>query len=494
VSIRRRSFLAALVAAPMAALLLLASLPLLYLLFRLETSAAPLDFASLGHTLGFALGGAALSSLVGGTAGALAAMREFPGRRSMVALSVVLIAAPPAFWWIGAAHLPGVPWRSLSGPAGAAVVAGLALSPIPLLLVYAALRELPTSVYEAARVGLAPAPRLLFVLLPLLRPALGSGFLLAVILLLGESELPFLFGFRTVMTDVVTTFSETFSVAAVVPLVLPLLLVVLVLGALAMGPLLRALLASPRGAQGLVRRPAPAPMALGAAAPAALTVLSLAGYAWAAGLPARWPRVPVTLPTVAASVLEPVGCAWVSLSLALLAAYPARRSPAMRHLLWAGLLLFCVPAAVFGIGWIGVGQALGGVAVPPLVAHTCRVLGLPVLGFAVAYSRLPRSLEDAARLVPVPPGLRAFVFVLPALLPSVAASTALVAALTYADRDVASLLLSPGASRLMLDLYLVSANAPSATVGGMAFVVLACGALTVSLAVAGPALLWRRRG
>jgi len=478
----------------MAALLALASAPLLYLLSRFETSAAPFDSASLGPTVGFALGGAALASLVGGTAGALVAMRDFAGRRAMLALSVVLIAAPPAFWWIGAVRLPGAPWRGLSGPSGAAIVAGLAFSPISLLLVYAALRELPANVYEAARVALATAPRFRFVLLPLLRPALAAGFLLTVILLLGESELPFLFGFRTVMTDVVTRFSQTFSVVAIVPLVLPIVLVVLILGLLAAGPLVRTLLASSRGSHGLLRRPAHMPAGFGAAAPAALTVFALAGYTWAAGLPVRWPRVPTSLSTVAASILEPVGCAWLSLSLALLAAYPARRSPAMRHLLWAGLLLFCVPAAIFGIGWIGVGQALGGVTVPPFVAHSSRVLGLPALAFAVGYSRLPPSLEDAARLLPISAGRRAFVFVLPALLPSVAASTALIAALTYADRDVASLLLPPGASRLMLDLYLVSANAPSSTVGGLAFVVLAVGAFTVGLAAAGPALLWKRRG
>ena len=76
-------------------------------------------------------------------------------------------------------------------------------------------------------------------LLPVLRSALASGFLLAVILLLGESELPFLFGFRTVMTDIVTRFSQTFSVPEVVPLILPLLLVVLTLGLLALAGLVR---------------------------------------------------------------------------------------------------------------------------------------------------------------------------------------------------------------------------------------------------------------
>jgi len=166
----------------------------------------------------------------------------------------------------------------------------------------------------------------------------------------------------------------------------------------------------------------------------------------------------------------------------------------MRYLLGTGLLLFCVPAAIFGIGWIGVGQALGGLTVPPLVAHCSRVLGLPALAFAVAYSRLAPSFEDAARLVPVSAPFRALVFVLPPLLPSVAASAAVIAALTFADRDVASLLLAPGESRLMLDLYLVSANAPSSTVGGLAFVVLAGGAAAVGLAAAGPALLGNRRG
>jgi iron(III) transport system permease protein len=478
----------------MAVLLTAAAAPLVYLLSRFEASATALDLSSFGPTVGFALAGAGLASLVGGTAGTLVAMREFAGRRTILALSVVLVAAPPAFWWIGATRVPAAPWRGLHGAAGAVVVAGIAFSPIPLLFVYSALRELPANVYEAARVALAPASRVLFVLLPLLRPALASGFLLTAILLLGESELPFLFGFRTVMTDVVTRFSQTFSVAAVVPLVLPVVLAVLTLGVLAAGPLVRTLVASSRGSRGLVRRPSSVLVAIGAAAPAALVVLALAGYTWAAARPARWPRVPTSLSTIGASILEPVGCAWLTLALALLAAYPARRSPAMRYLLGAGLLLFCVPAAIFGIGWIGVGQALGGVTVPPLLAHGSRVMGLPALAFAVAYSRLAPSLEDAARLTPVSAPLRAFLFVLPPLLPSLAASAALTAASTYSDRDVASLLLPPGASRLMLDLYLVSANAPSSTVGGLAFVVLASGAAAVGLAAAGPVLLARYRG
>jgi ABC-type Fe3+ transport system permease subunit len=189
-----------------------------------------------------------------------------------------------------------------------------------------------------------------------------------------------------------------------------------------------------------------------------------------------------------------VACAWSALIVTLVAAYPARRSGAMRAFLWMGLLLFCVPAAIYAMGWLGIGQVLGGLAIPPIVAHASRAVALATFGFAVGYARLPTSLEDAAVLVRVSPIRRAFVFVLPVIVWSLMAASALVAALTYADRDVASLLLPPGASRLTLNLYLASANAPSATVGVLALLVLAGAAVTVVLAAAGPALLWCRRG
>jgi ABC-type spermidine/putrescine transport system permease subunit II len=116
-----------------------------------------------------------------------------------------------------------------------------------------------------------------------------------------------------------------------------------------------------------------------------------------------------------------------------------------------------------------------------------------MLGFGIGYSRLPASLENAARLVQVSAVRRAVVFVLPLITASLMASSALAAALIYADRDVASLLLAPGASRLTLNLYLASANAPSSMIGILAFAALGGAAITVILAAAGPAVLWRRR-
>ena len=482
-----------LAALPIAVLLGAASLPVVFLLSHVGAAGAGFDGSSLAPTAAFALGGALVATVVGAAAGIGAGVLALPGGRVLVGAACVLIAAPPAFWWIGATRVPGIPWGMVSGLASGAVVAGLALAPAPMLLVFAALRQLPSNLYEAARVTLPPPRRLRYILLPLLKAPLAGGFLLIVILLLGESEIPFLFGFRTVMTDIVTIFAQTYDVRRTMPLVVPLLLIVLVLAAVAASPLLQTVLATSRGAHGVVRRPASAPIGVVAAVPGAVAIFSLGGHALA-GFGGGLPRLRIEPATLAASVAEPVACAWITVLLVVAAAYPVRTSAAMRFGLWAGLLLFCIPAAIFGIGWIGIGHALHGLSVPPVVAHGSRAVGLPLLAFAIGYARLPRSLEDAARLVAIPPIRRAFVLLLPLLAPSLVAASALVAALTFADRDVASLLLPPGTSRLMLDLYLVSANAPSGAVGAAALTALAGAALTLALAAAGPMLVWRRRG
>ena len=482
-------------ALPLALLLSLAAAPLFFLVARLSTAGIVIDAASLGPTLAFAISGAAIATILGGAAGVLAGTREYPFRGWLMGLSAVLIAAPPAFWWIGALRVP-LPWGNVTGPATAAFVAGLALTPIVLLMIVAALGELPSNVYEAARVALPPATRIRIVLLPLVASPLAGAFLLTMILLLGESELPFLFGFRTVMTDVVTTFSQTFDVERTVPLIVPLLLTILVLGVAAGRPLMRTVLTASRGAHGIIRTPATLTLSLCAAAPIALLLLAFAGYAGAAmhSLFVWRSAASVKLSIALVSILEPVAVAWTALLLALACAYPARRSWALRVLLWAGLVIFCVPAPIYAMGWLRMGQLAGGIAIPGVVAHASRAVGLAALGFAVGYARVPASLEDAARLVPVSPARRAFQFVLPLMVPSLAASAALIAALAYADRDVASLTLSPGASRLTLDFYLASANAPSATIGMLAATLLVGAAAAVTLAAAGPVLLWWRRG
>ena len=60
-----------------------------------------IDVSSLAPALTFAITGAAIAVLIGSAIGAVAGTLEVPGRRWAVGVSAALIAAPPAFWWIG---------------------------------------------------------------------------------------------------------------------------------------------------------------------------------------------------------------------------------------------------------------------------------------------------------------------------------------------------------------------------------------------------------
>jgi ABC-type Fe3+ transport system permease subunit len=296
------------------------------------------------------------------------------------------------------------------------------------------------------------------------------------------------------MTGVVTTFSQTFDAARTVPVIIPLVVAVLVIALAMVRPLFMIILPAATGGRGVIRKPGRVWVTLGMFGLPAFVGLSLAGYGRAAlsGTADAWRRLPISVSTVTVSIAEPVVCALAAVALAVLATYPIRRAGMVRSLAVVGLLLFCVPTAVVAIGWIALGQALGGLSIAPGVAYVSRMAGLSVLGVLVAYARVPRSLEDAAQLVPLSPVRRAWTIVLPLVGTSLAAIAALSAALIFADRDVASLLLAPGESRLMLNLYLLSANAPSAVIGATALMVFMAGGVVVALAAAGPMALWSR--
>jgi len=456
-----------------------------------------LDGLSFAHSLLFAAVAGGVALVIGGATAVVIGTLEFPGRRAAAVLLAIPIAAPPAFWWLGFSRLPGIPAGLSEGLLAGAVAAGLALSPVVFLLGLAAIREIPTSAYEAARLCLSPGRRFGRILIPLTRSSALAAFALIAVLTLAESEIPFLFGFRTAMTEIVTTFSRSFDPAAVALPAGVLVLSVLVLASLAAGPILRTLLAQPRGGVGVRRRKSPWATLL---VPAVLTafVFPLAGYAWPALRAAAGgnaPRVPFGSGVFITSIAEPAVTACVALGLGLAAAYPLRQSRGLWWLLVAGLLLFCLPPAINAIGWIGVDQRVVGRWTTPIsVVHLFRLWGLAALGFAAAYVRLPSSLESAARLVPVSPVKRATAFVLPALAPSLAASSLLSGALVFADRDVASVLLPPGSERLMLDLYLLSANAPSSAVGLGGLFALGAAAVVAALAAGAPWLALRHRG
>jgi iron(III) transport system permease protein len=471
-------------------LLGISAAPLIFIILSAR-GAVRVDGGSFMNSAIFACVGASIAVVLGGAEAIVLAMTNAKGHVLANAICVVPLAAPAAFWWLGLQRLGSFATTVFHGEGGAAVISGIALSPVPFLLVTAALHEIPSSALEAARLALPPPSRVVRVLLPMLRSAFIASFLLTTVILIGESELPFLFGFRTVMTDAVTEFARSFDAAEVAPMIVPVLVLVIALAMVMRGALLKTLLAPARGARGV--RPTPQPWHLLAAAPILLLLgASIAGHL--SGLTRGGAFDIQRVGAVAAtSIAEAVVWSWITVGAAIVVVYPIRRSPQLRWMLSIAVVLFAAPSAFFAIGCVAFSQRAG-VDVPVGAAHFCRLLGLAIIAFAAAYTRIPRSVDDAAQLVPMSSILRAHRFVLPLLGASSAATALLVATMILSDRDVASVLLPAGAERLMLDLYLTAANAPAFVVSAWAVAVLGSAIIVAVASGAGPWLLWRRRG
>lgn len=113
----------------------------------------------------------------------LVVRREFPGRRLAIWLMVLPLAVPTYVF----AHIYATLSPAFYGLGGAAVVLTLASFSYVFLLVRASLALQSRSLGEAARIaGLAGWERLLFVGLPLLRPALAAGVAIVVLHVLSD--------------------------------------------------------------------------------------------------------------------------------------------------------------------------------------------------------------------------------------------------------------------------------------------------------------------
>jgi iron(III) transport system permease protein len=206
---------------------ILAVLPLLALLFQgftrevdgaLEPSTHYLRFVlgnrgywnALGNTVGVALGATALASCLGIGLAWILVRTNVPGKRVLEQFTVLPMFIPPfigAFAWllmaaprIGLLNVPFVA-QQIEAPfnvytrLGMMWVMGLYLAPYVFLIVSSALRNMDPTLEEGAQVsGLSRWRTALTVTLPLMRPAILAGAILAFVISIGLFGTPVLLG------------------------------------------------------------------------------------------------------------------------------------------------------------------------------------------------------------------------------------------------------------------------------------------------------------
>lgn len=399
---------------------------------------------SLLLAVGVGLGVAA----VGGAAALAVALFEFPGRRVFEWALLLPLAVPAyvlayaatdalqpsgavqqglraAFGWQGAL------WPDVRSLPFAVLMFVLALYPYVYLLVRAALAERAAPLMEAARVlGAGLRRRLLEVALPLARPALAAGVLLALMETLADFGVGAYFGLTTFTTGIYKAWLVMNDGTAAAQLASALLAVVAALLWFERRAQRRLRFATGRhaGAHGSEARP----LRVGGRTGAALCVLCALPIVLGFVLPSAWLAWRVWQESQVAGFGLPLQrfaqWAWHSFVLAgAAAALAAAVALAFGALMraergtgWSPLRLaarvvslgYAVPGAVIAVGVLaplalvqarwpssGAGVWLTATVAGLLYAYVVRFSAVAMQSVEAGYARIPTAVDDSARLL-----------------------------------------------------------------------------------------------
>jgi len=478
-----------------------------------EVSFLPGNPALWGRSLALA----GLSALIAAAAGAGQALWMEAGtgrlRRAARRLYLLPLLLPPyltALTWMVLAGRDGPAAPLMRGAGlgdptpfgltGAALVMGLTAAPVAAWLCRGTLRGMESEPVEAALVAGGPALAWRRVILPALWPSALAGGGIAFAFGLAEYGVPALLQWTVSSQEVYAEFSRSGDVSLAAGFALPALLpaVAAAMAVAASGRLLparRAGAGPPFDLGHLPVPPALAAWATGGALVGAAALLFPFGVlaARVAADPAGLGEVVEARAALGGSLAWAASAGAGATLVAALLAAPLRRVGS-RTVAALCLAPLAVPAPLFGLGLQSLVSRpglsfLGDGPLLLVLGHAGRFLPVALLVLLDGWRRQDPLLWEAASAAAVPPWRRFSRVALPLLLPSLAASVGLTAALALGEIGAALLLVPPGGQTVALRLYNLLHYGADARVAALAL------ATALSGGLAG-AVLWAivRRG
>lgn len=386
--------------------------------------------------------------------------------------------------------------------------------PMAYLVIGSALRRVPGTLEEAARISGAGRMRTFQdVLLPLLRPGLLAAFVLTLVANLSDFGIPALIGLPeryTTLTTLVYRYLASGTLANPLPAVAAIGVVLLVL-ALAAVLVQRRL---PAGSELEAAATPSLPLELGRsrwvigpllwAVAVAVCILPLGALAVQALLPA--PGVPLTWANLtldnvtaaltsrgaAAGILNSVGLAFAAaiicgvLGLAVGALLSRTRHRGNAALDITATLPQALPGLVLAVAWLLIAPALGIFNTPWVIlgAYVMAFLALVVQSVRAPLESVPATLDEAARIAGAPP-LRTLADVAVRLAAPAAVTGAVVVALTAVrELTISILLVAPGSQTLGVVIFNLQQAGDYNSASALALIVTVAGVAGLSATAA----------
>ena len=478
----------------------------------LDSIAADLLPDALRASLVLAAGVGAGTLVLGGSLAALVSFYDFPGRR-WLDWALVLPLAMPAYVLVfvllgdyDEAAL-GLRLPDLRSTGGTIAVLTLVLYPYVYVLGRSAFLGQSRRALEVARtLGLSYGAAVRRVALPLARPALAGGVVLAVMEALADFGAVNLLNYRALTDAIYRVWYGTFDQAAA--LQLASVLVTLALALVVLEQLLRG---RARYAQALARGEAVIPRRLhgpvawlAAGLPVLLLVIVFVGpvaqlLVWAVGSIGDGASATALARATVNSLLLASVAAVVAVLAATVVAYGPRAHPS-RAGVWAGrvsALGYAVPGTVVAVAvyvplaWLdhriddatGAGLLITGTAAGLVLAYVVRFHGLALFSVQSRMGRIDPSLDEAARSLGADRGRLLADVHLPLLWPGIATAGLLVFVEVMKELPATALLRPLGGDTLAIAVWEATKDSRFEVAALPALLIVAVGLVPVVLAI-----------
>jgi len=386
---------------------------------------------------------------------------------------------PAYFWataWEDVFHQIILPHLSVSPYLRYVLEMGLIYTPLVFLLTVTGLRSLNTSWVESALTISSPSRVRYRIVIPLLRPVLGIGFVLVFLFVLHDMTVATLLGIKTPGTEILIRFSAFYDhrMAVLQSLVL------LSLTWLVIGPHLRRITGRLLHSASSNRHPTPAYhqaspwfiyiwLVFGVGIPLAILVYESFRYGWKGPAEAWSLLKPVWLP----GILMALVTAWLTAMIGFLTALYNRWYKTRTN--WTAVLffiLFTIPPVTLGLalmlfynrpGWDFFYES----SALLILAITVRYA---FIGYGLAWHALSRyaaSMWDAIRLYQTHIRDTWRYMILPLLTRDFLVTMAVVFILSLGEVTLAFMIYPPGMDLISLKIFTLSANSPSYLVASM---------------------------
>jgi iron(III) transport system permease protein len=381
--------------------------------------------------------------------------------------------------WLAPIGFAGLP---LDGWAASWWVQMMALAPVAVALALVGLESIDPRMIAAARLLRPDGTSLVRVALPLAAPPLACGAGLLAVLSLADYTVPSLFHVNVYALEIFAEYSASNDPAAAFLSAVPVMIVAIVVAVASHSVLRdaavtppwhdRAWSVPPRWPAWLAWGQRAALLALAAQVVVPLTSLIIQTGSWQTLMNAAAAADREIVFTGSTAILAAVLCIPLGLSIA-----PALGSTSRRSGLWWPLVLvpLAIPSPLVGIGLVTIWNRAGmpavyGTSMMPVLAALARFAPVTAIMLRAQLRRLDPAMVEAARVLEASRTRVWIRVVLPLLAPGLAASAAIVLALTAGELGATLIVMPPGRATLTLRIYNYLHYGSSDMVGGLCLV------------------------